>query len=295
MDRAAENLYDPAMDVVDTPAPPPDLLVAGHHTERQGYAVYRRRGSGNWLITYTVGGQGLYRQPGLAVRAGPGDIVLLEPGALHDYSVPADAGEGASWDFLWAHFHPRPAWLSWWRLPACGHGLYIARLRTHQARVRVEDALRTVLSDVNSTDLLAGECALNGLELALLLAVRDGGSARAVTLDARVRHALDLVTADLAAPHDVAALARAVALSPSRLAHLFRVEVGDSVTNTILTLRLRQAARLLAHTPRSIGEIAGDVGFNSPFYLSRQFRRHYGVSPRAYRAARADAVALGPR
>jgi AraC family transcriptional regulator of arabinose operon len=98
---------------------------------------------------------------------------------------------------------------------------------------------------------------------------------------------LDLITGDLTAPYDLRALAREVSLSPSRLAHLFKEEVGDSLTNMTLTLRLRQAARLLEHTPRGIGAIAEDVGFTSAFYFSRLFRRRFGMSPRDYRAAMA--------
>src|SRR5205807_3225926 len=89
---------------------------------------------------------------------------------------------------------------------------------------------------------------------------------------------------DLAAPNTPGTLAREVDLSPSRLAHLFKQELGDSVTNTVLILRLRRAARLLEYTSRRVGAIAEDVGFSSAFYFSRQFHRHFGLSPRAYRA-----------
>ena len=51
---------------------------------------------------------------------------------------------------------------------------------------------------------------------------------------------------------------------------------------------MRQAARLLAFTTRDVDEIAGDVGFNSAFYFSRQFHRRFGMSPRAYRATLAN-------
>jgi transcriptional regulator GlxA family with amidase domain len=37
------------------------------------------------------------------------------------------------------------------------------------------------------------------------------------------------------------------------------------VTNTVLTLRLRQAARLLEYTSRRVGAIADEVGVRSAF------------------------------
>ena len=282
IDGTAKNLYDLAMPTPtaphDTPAPPPDLLVTGHFRESDGYAAYRRHGSGNWLVTYTVAGQGRYRQPGLTLQAWPGDLVLLAPGALHEYAVPS----GGRWEFLWAHFHPRPAWLSWWRLPEVGQGLYHAAV-PGPIRPRVEQTFLTLHADACGGDTLRREFALNGLEQVLLLAAREQAAVRR-PLDPRVQEVLDLLSADLAAPHTLGTLAAAVALSPSRLAHLFKREVGDSIGETVLTLRLRQAARLLLFTTRPVGDIAVDVGFTEAFYFSRQFRRRYGLSPRAYRA-----------
>lgn len=303
IDAAAQNLYNPAMQISETRSPPPGLLITGHFHERPPYAVYRPHGSGNWLITYTLRGQGLYRQPGFTVEAKPGDVVLLQPDALHDYAVPP----GSRWEFLWAHFHPRPAWLSWWRLPHLGHGLFSIHVHTPQVQARIRQIFLNLHADTLvlrppeiasgqeknvlpgdpsltfHPDILRRELALNRLEEILLLAIQENEQQQHKTLDPRIQQVLDLLSADLAASHDVASLAAAVALSPSRLGHLFKEEVGDALINTLLSLRLRQAARLLEHTPHSISMIAEEVGFNSPFYFSRQFRQHFGLSPRAYR------------
>jgi len=306
IDITAKNIYYAAMHFHETVAPPPDLLVTGYYKEQYGYGTYRSRGSGNWLITYTVAGSGLYRQPGMEIRTKPGDIVLLGPSALHDYSVPPEG----SWEFLWAHFHPRPSWLSWWQLPEAGDGLFLAHLRARYVRERARRAFLTLHVDTRSPGALqaarampaplanAGapwaacgpdatqrELALNGLEEVLLLAVRETADRGQRPLDSRVQQVLDLISGDLAAPHDLPTLAREAGLSPSRLAHVFKQEVGDSIINTVLSLRLRQAARLLEFTGRGVGAIAEEVGFTSAFYFSRQFRRHFGISPRHYRAA----------
>jgi AraC family transcriptional regulator of arabinose operon len=195
-------------------------------------------------------------------------------------------------------------------LPEIGRGLFVARLSAPQVRERARRAFLRLHADARAADALHGasaavpavpgsapdgafveppgalqhELALNGLEEVLLLAVREDAPAGRRPLDPRVERVLELVSHDLAAPHTVGTLAAAVGLSPSRLAHLFKHELGDSVTNTVLTLRLRQAARLLEYTSRRVGAIAGDVGFSSAFYFSRQFHRHFGLSPRAYRA-----------
>jgi AraC family transcriptional regulator of arabinose operon len=314
---AAADMHDraafPEGGPPETAAPPPDVLVVGRFRERSGYAVHRRRGSGNWLLTYTIDGAGLYRQPRHALRTGPGDLVLLAPGAVHDYSVPP----GGSWEFWWIHFQPRPAWLSWWRPPEVGDGLYRADLLPLPDRERADHAFRRIHADVRASALfddpppsvtapspatggwatataagLQRELALNGLEEVLLLAARQGADQGRPPVDGRVLRVLDAIVDDLAAPHSLAALAQVAALSPSRLAHLFAAEVGDSVMGTVRRLRLRRAARLLESTGLSVGEVAADVGFGSAFHFSRQFRAHYGLPPRAYRAAHGERLAL---
>src|SRR5205823_6508156 len=101
--------------------------------------------------------------------------------------------------------------------------------------------------------------------------------------DPRVQAVLDTLSHHLASDHSVESLAAAVFLSPSRLAHLFHEQTGQTVAETLRQLRLRQAARLLRHSSRTVQEIAAEVGFHCPFHFSRRFRQSFGVSPRDYR------------
>ncbi len=278
----AEKLYYPAMSLSEVPSPPPGVLVTGHFREGFGYRVRRPRGSGNWLLTYTLDGEGLYRGSGPDLFVRTGDVVLLGPDFPHDYSVP----EGGFWEFLWAHFEPRLEWIEWWNPLVGGEGPGLSHLGTSGARERARRAFLRLRADALATGDLSRELALNGLEVVLLLAVREGAGGRPV--DPRVRKILDLISSDLAADHDVPGLAREVALSPSRLSHLFKEEVGEPVMGALIRLRLNQAARLLEHTVDDIGAIGREVGFGSPYYFSRQFRRHFGMSPRQYRASAGD-------
>lgn len=104
---------------------------------------------------------------------------------------------------------------------------------------------------------LAGELALNAIEELLLLAVADHELQQRPLLDPRVQQVLDTIAEDLAQPRSVEALARIVSLSPSRLAHLSREEIGDSIINVALAMRLRKAASLLEFTDRPGGADRG--------------------------------------
>src|SRR5438034_606852 len=50
--------------------------------------------------------------------------------------------------------------------------------------------------------------------------------------------------------------------------------------------RLQLAARRLTSTPRSVAEIAGDVGYESEAAFSRAFKREFGSPPAKFRRER---------
>ena len=73
-------------------------------------------------------------------------------------------------------------------------------------------------------------------------------------------------------------LAIAVGLSPSRLRHLFRLQVGMSAQSYQVWLRLGEACALLAGGV-SLSAAAVGAGFSDAAHLSRTFRRTFGLAP----------------
>jgi AraC family transcriptional regulator of arabinose operon len=123
------------------------------------------------------------------------------------------------------------------------------------------------------------------LTLREILLLAGTGRDDAARLDTRVRDALETMSRDTTGHHTLASLGAAVGLSPSRFGHLFRSELGISAIHALRVLRLRQAALALQYTADSVEKIAEDTGFTSLSHLSREFRRQFGASPRAYRRA----------
>jgi AraC-like DNA-binding protein len=113
------------------------------------------------------------------------------------------------------------------------------------------------------------------------------------------RHLLrakDLADARYSEPLAVDDLARAAGLSRAHFSREFRAAFGESPHEYLLTRRMERAAALLRNTDRSVTDVCMSVGLQSIGSFTTSFKRTYGVTPTAYRAAHppAGASALVP-
>ena len=108
------------------------------------------------------------------------------------------------------------------------------------------------------------------------------------------RHLLrakDLADARYAEPLGVDDMAHAAGLSRAHFSREFKQAFGISPHAYLLTRRLERAANLLRVTDRSVLEICTDIGLQSVGSFTTSFKRMFGQSPTAYRAAFPPAAA----
>ena len=67
-----------------------------------------------------------------------------------------------------------------------------------------------------------------------------------------------------------------------------KIHTGKTAQNVIYGLITSEAKRLLTYEKLSVKAVAFELGFNDPFYFSNFFKKHSGISPKAYK----DAVVL---
>ena len=102
------------------------------------------------------------------------------------------------------------------------------------------------------------------------------------------RHLLrakDLIDARYRERLDVPTLARVAHLSPAHFSREFCRAFGETPHRYLLTRRLERAAALLRNTEWPVADICLAVGLSSIGSFTTSFRRAYGTSPSAYRAA----------
>lgn len=73
---------------------------------------------------------------------------------------------------------------------------------------------------------------------------------------------------------------------PSHLCKSFQRYYGETPTDFVNRLRLRQAVRLLNEPGAKVAAVAAELGFDSLSHFHRLFKRHYGLTPAAYRYSR---------
>jgi AraC-like DNA-binding protein len=107
--------------------------------------------------------------------------------------------------------------------------------------------------------------------------------------DPVVGQALRLLHHEPARPWTVAALAREIGVSRALLARRFHDLVGEPPMSFLTGWRIALAADLLREPGSTIGSVADQVGYSSPYALSTAFKRIRGISPKQHRAL-ADAA-----
>ena len=87
-------------------------------------------------------------------------------------------------------------------------------------------------------------------------------------------HLCEEITASQVAHH--------VGLSPSRLRELFRRRYGCGLVECFNDLKIEEAKNLIRRTSMTFSEISDRLGFSSPQYFTRLFRKKVGVPPSVF-------------
>ncbi len=207
-----------------------------------------------------------------AARPRAGSAVVIPKGDRHTYW----ADEDDPWTIWWLHVDG--PLVDDWFARVGGRGPVARAVDVFETTSLVDQVLRHLERDTTPASVLAASGAAWHL-LTLLAAARTphdtSGDAIDRAADYLRQHYVDKVT--------VADLAAMCSLSASHFAALFKRQLGQPVHRFHSELRMARARELLGTTALPVAEVSQAVGFDDPFYFSRQFRRMHGQTPLAYR------------
>lgn len=78
-------------------------------------------------------------------------------------------------------------------------------------------------------------------------------------------------------------IARYVHLNPDYLSRIFKKELGISVIDYLIELRIEMAKKLLRDTNMRVSDVAGQVGYSNFSHFSKLFKKKVGVNPNQYK------------
>ena len=249
----------------------------------------------DYLLVYIVSGTGPFSVGDDRFDVGPGDLIWIPPGVLHEMR-----GVSPTMFVAYLHFdlvhdversprvrsgarypqgpHPdmHPVWarqpIAGWNglLPVVNGPAIYALMR--QAIAEHRGARRPLR--------------VSGLMLEIFAEIATGLSAPAANAGLHwpaMRRAAERIVARPEAPLDLQALAADARLSQSHFRKLFRETHGESPRAMQTRARMQKAAELVLHSSWSITQIAHQLGFSTVHNFSRAFTREIGVSPQGYR------------
>jgi AraC family transcriptional regulator of arabinose operon len=181
------------------------------------------------------------------------------------------------------HWVPRAEVLEWLNWPELSPGVRHLHVPPELRALVLKELVMT--ASTLTAGLSRGEAlALNALERALLYCHRANPRKGGPGWNPRIQQAVDYLGKNLREPHRLAETARRFGFSRSRFAALFRRQMGQPPRRYLETLRLAQARQLLIYTNQTLAQIAEQLGYSSAFHFSLRFKKHFGRSPRLFRA-----------
>lgn len=99
-------------------------------------------------------------------------------------------------------------------------------------------------------------------------------------LDKRLEKVIDYINDHLAEPLTITQLATIACLSDTQFKVVFKQQMTMTFSQYLRQQRMSKAKSLLTYTDKPIAIVAQDVGYLNSSAFSRQFKSHFGVSPK---------------
>jgi AraC family transcriptional regulator of arabinose operon len=263
-----------------------NALIAGLYITRMGFYpraanhyFQRPGGIAQTILLYCTDGRGWIAHHNKKIELSANELFMLPAGIPHSYGSDAKA----PWSIYWMHIAGKSCNEMAHTIMSSGMDSPV-KIVYSEARIRLfYKMLDGVFNGFTTSNILFANLSLPHF-LASFIApenfsdkqpeMKMGSATEKAMLYIQQHYSEEVVLDDIA---------RAAGRSVSFFSRKFRSDTGYSPVGYLNYIRIQKACQLLHFTDIRVNELAFKVGFNDPFYFSRYFRKHIGISPFQYR------------
>lgn len=211
-----------------------------------------------------------------------GHVVLYQPGEPQKYHYLVEETP----EVFWVHFtgYDVRNILNYYHFDAREHIFHVGSAPEYQW------IFLRMISELQLCGPLYEEFLASLLNDLLLLMNRQmvEGSHKSSPLQAEVKQAVAYFNRNYQDPMSVEEYAASRHMSAEWFIRCFKQITGQTPAQYLLSVRMSNAQGLLENSDYNISEIASIVGYDSPLYFSRVFKRRIGLSPAQFRKRLAE-------
>ncbi len=241
-------------------------------------STHRPHGRSDYQLIYIASGRGNFVFHGVKTMVPAGNMILFRPGVEQNYFYKDTDKTNA----YWVHFsgsHVEEI------LEECGITQDMTVIHTGTS-LEYKNIFQEMIQELKLCKKHYEEVLANRFQYMLYLvhrAINIQQRAQNSILISELEETIRYFHMNYNKPLSIEEYAAQHHMSISWFIRSFREYTGSTPTQYLLTLRISNAKSLLQTTKHNVTEIARIVGYDNPFYFSRIFKKHTGLSPSQYR------------
>lgn len=231
----------------------------------------------SYMIHHIVKGKGIFKLHEKTYHLSKGDAFLIRPGETVYY----EADHENPWSYEWIGMHGAKIDSYLQRTSFAYHPIihYSKNDRFSLIYAKMEHAYS---SNASARDLLMNSVLYELLHF-LVIHFPNKRIEKSHRTEEYVDQVIHYCLQNLDKKIKVTDISDYLGLNRSYLTRLFKQQVGSSLKDYILFIKMEEAKKMLKETSLSIQVIARSVGFDNPLYFSRIFHQKEGQTARKYR------------
>ena len=227
------------------------------------------------IIHFVVNGKGIIRLNGKQYNVGPHQIFLIPDNIRTFYQADKDD----PWEYIWFHIGGP-------KIPLILKEAGLTPDNPVYTPVACADEIEALARDMLNNYTRQYYCVGTLYKICDYM-IENAQSKREPSIDnslVYVKNVISYIQLKYSESIKIEDIAFALGLNRSYLTRLFKEATGYSLQDYLLTYRMKMAAKMLAENDHSVADIAQGVGYIDTFTFSKAFKRHFGMSPSAYRS-----------